>query len=177
MQKRFFVQLTAGERNCGMLRFSRVLLADALSRLNVAGYEFKGYSAHVCSVETFFHYNMEMLDMDKARALFDFEGRRIFTNRRDSLPTKYGKKAEIRNSIIADGCQIDGTVINSVICRNVRIRPGAIVKNSILQDDTVVDKNASLDCIIADRMVIISENRGMMGYKSYPVYIERGRVI
>jgi len=177
MQKRFFIQLTAGEKNCGMLRFSRTLLAGALERMNVMGYEFKGYSAHICSVETFYHYNMEMLDIDKRNALFDFEGRRISTNRRDSLPTKYGKQAEIQNSIVADGCQIDGTVINSVICRSVRIGTGAVVKNSILQDDTVVDKNASLDCVIADSMVIISENRGMMGYRTYPVYIERARVI
>jgi len=177
MHKRVFIQLTAGEKNCGMLRFSRTLLAEALERLSVMGYEFKGYSAHICSVETFYHYNMEMLDLEKRNALFDFEGRRISTNRRDSLPTKFGKQAEIRNSIVADGCQIDGTVINSVICRNVRIAAGAVVKNSILQDDTVVDKNASLDCIIADRMVIISENRGMMGYRTYPVYIERARVI
>ena len=177
MQKRFFIQLTAGEKNCGMLRFSRVILADALDRLNVMAYEFKGYSAHICSIETFFHYNMEMLDINKRNALFDLEGRRISTNRRDSLPTKYGKYAEISNSIISDGCQIEGTVIDSVISRNVRIGAGAVVKNCILQDDTIVGKNATLDCIISDRLVIISENRGMMGYRTYPVYIERSRVI
>ena len=177
MRKRFFIQLTAGEKNCGMLRFSGVLLAEALERLNVVAYEFKGYSAHICSIETFFHYNMDMLDIDKRNALFDFEGRRIFTNRRDSLPTKYGKHAEIKNSIIADGCQIEGAVSNSVICRNVRIGPGAVIKNCILQDDTLVGQDAVLDCVIADRSVVISENRSMTGYRTYPVYIERSRVI
>jgi glucose-1-phosphate adenylyltransferase len=152
MQKRYFIQLTAGERNCGMLRFSLVLLADAIKRLNVMGYEFRGYSAHICSVETFYHYNMEMLDIKNRNTLFDYESRRIFTNRRDSLPTKYGKQAQVENSIVADGCKIDGTVINSVICRNVRVGAGAVVKNSILQDDTVVDKNATLDYIITDRV-------------------------
>jgi len=177
MKKRIFIQLTAGERNCGMLRFSRVLLENALERLNVAAFEYKGYSAHICSVETFFHYNMEMLDIEKRNALFDFEGRRISTNRRDSLPTKYGKNAEIKNSIIADGCQIEGTVVNSVICRNVKIGAGAVIKNCILQDDTSVGKNATLDCIIADRSVVISEKRSMVGYRTYPVYIERARII
>jgi len=177
MHKRTFIQLTAGEKNCGMLRFSRVLLADALSRLNVASYEFKGYSAHICSVETFFHYNLDILDINNRNALFDFEGRQIFTNLRDSLPTKYGKNADIKNSIIADGCRIEGTVTDSAICRNVKIAAGAVVKNCVLQDDTIVEKNASLDCIITDRSVVISENRKMMGYRTYPVYIERGRVI
>jgi glucose-1-phosphate adenylyltransferase len=177
MRKGFFMQLTAGEKNCGMLRFSRVLLAGALERLNVMAYEFKGYSLHISSVETYFHYNMEMLETKNRNALFDYEGRRIFTNRRDSLPVKYGKKAEIKNSIIADGCQIDGTVIDSVICRNVRIREGAVVKNCILEDDVAVGVNSMLDYIIADRFVIVSEHRSMIGSSTYPVYIERARII
>jgi glucose-1-phosphate adenylyltransferase len=177
LSKRCFIQLTAGEKNCGMLRFSRVLLASALERLNVVAYEFKGYSAHICSVETFYHYNLDILDAEKRKLLFDFEGRQISTNSKDSLPAKYGKNSDIKNSFIADGCQIDGTVINSIICRNVKIATGAVVKNSVLQDDTIVDKDARLDCIIADRGVVISENRNMMGYSSYPVYIERKRVI
>jgi len=177
LPKKTFIQLIAGEKICGMLRFSKSILADALERLVVMPYEFRGYCAHISSVETYFHYNMEMLDIEKRNTLFDFEGRRIFTNRRDSLPTKYGKSAEIRNSLVADGCQIEGTLINSIVCRNVRISAGAVVKNCILQDGTIVEKNASLDCVITDRQVIISENRGMMGYRTYPVYIERGRVI
>jgi len=177
MPKKIFMRLTVGEKNCGMLRFSKAILADSLQRLNVRSFEFKGYCAHISSVETFFHYNMEMLDSDKRNALFDFEGRHISTNRRDSLPTRYGKNAEIKNSIVADGCKIEGTLINSVVCRNVRIGAGAVVKNCILQDGTIVDKGASLDCVITDRLVVISEKRSMAGYRTYPLYIEKARVI
>ena len=177
MQKKIFLQLVAGEKNCGMLRFSRTLLAEALGRLRVLAYEFKGYSAQICSVETFFQHNMEMLDSEKRNALFNFENRRIFTSRRDTLPTKYGQSAEITNSIIADGCQIEGTVINSVICRNVLIKPGAVVKDCILQGGTVVEKHAELGWIITDRSVIISENRKLIGANTYPAHIARERVI
>ena len=177
MHKKVFLGLMAGEKNCGMLRFTRVLIANALERLNVSAYEFRGYSAHISSIETFYDYNMEMLDTEKRNSLFDFEGRRIYTSRRDSLPTKYGRQAEIKNSLVSDGCQIDGTLINSIIGRNVRIGPGAVVRNCILQDDTLVEKRANLEYIIADRNVIISENRSMAGYRTYPVYIEMNRVI
>ena len=177
MHKKFFLQLMAGEKNCGMLRFSRELLAGALGRLKVVAYEFTGYSAQIFSVETFFKYNMEMLDHKKRNALFDFEGRRIFTTRRDSLPTKYGKSAVVENSITADGCQIEGTVINSIICRGVRIRPGAVVKNCILKDRTVVEKDAKLHWMITDRDVIISESRNMIGTDTYPVYIGPDRIV
>ena len=177
MRKKFFIQLTAGERNCGTLRFSRALVSGALERLDVMAYEFKGYSAQICSIETFFHYNMEMLDVDKRNALFECDGRRIFTNRRDSLPTKYGKLASIKNSIISDGCRIDGSVENCVLSRNVRIAEGAAVKNCILQESTVIEKDAELDWLITDREVIVSKNRSMMGISTYPVFIERSRIV
>ena len=177
MRKGYFIRLTAEEKNCGMLRFSRRLIADALDRLNVMAFEFKGYSVHISSLETYYQYNMEILEGSNRDALFDYEGRRILTSLRDSLPAKYGKNAEIKNSIVADGCQIDGTVINSVICRNVRVKEGAVVRNCILQDDTIVEKNAMLDCIVSDRSVIVKEHRSMMGSNTYPVYIERFRII
>ena len=177
MHKDLFIELTAGEKNCGMLRFSRVLVAGALGRLNVVAHEFRGYSAQICTVGTFFHYNMEMLDIEKRNALFDLEGRRIYTSRRDSLPTKYGKKAQIRNSIVAEGCQIDGEVTDSVIFRNVKVKAGAVVRNSILQESTVIEKDADLDYVIADRAVVISEQRRIAGYSTYPVYIENSRII
>jgi len=177
MPKEIFIELTAGEKNCGMLHFSKSLISGSLKKLNVQAYEFEGYAAHICSIGTFFHYNMDMLDTEKRHALFSVEGRQISTNRRDSLPAKYGKSAHISNSIVADGCQIEGTLINSVVCRNVRIAPGAVVKNCILQDGTTVEKNATLDYVITDRLVSISEDRNMMGHHTYPLYIEISRTI
>jgi len=176
MQKNVFLQLVAGEKNCGMLRFSKELLGNALRRLSVAPYEFTGYSAQICSVETYFKHSMEMLDPEKRNALFNFEDRLVYTSRRDTLPTKYGKTAKISNSIVADGCRIEGTVINSVLCRHVRVMPGAVVKNCVLQGG-VIEKDAKLEWIVTDRNVIISENRRLIGSSTYPVYIERDRII
>lgn len=177
MHKHVFLQLVTGVKYCGMLRFSRELLAPKVRGLKIIGYEFQGYSAQISSVETSFKHNMEMLDHEKRAALFDYEGRRIFTSRRDSLPTKYGKTATVQNAIVADGCQIEGTVRNSVICRSVRIGPGAVVENCILKDGTVVEKGAKLNWMITDRGVIVSENRNMLGSPTYPVYIETERII
>lgn len=177
MQKNVFLQLVNGVRQCGMLRFSCELLAHALHRLKVRAYEFTGYSARISSVETFFRHNMEMLDRKNRDALFDYEGRRILTSRRDSLPTKYGKEARVENSLVADGCQIEGTVINSVICRNVWVRPGAVVENCMLMSSTIVEKDAKLSWMAVDRNVIISRGRTMIGAPTHPVYIASERVI
>jgi len=176
MQKSVFLQLISGEKNCGMLRFSKEVLAGSLRRLQVAAYEYTGYSARICSLETFFRYNMDMLEPEKRKALFQDDGRRIYTSRRDTLPTKYGRNAEISNSIIADGCQIEGTVINSVLCRNVRVGPGAVVKNCIIQGGTI-EKDAELEWIVADRDVFVSEGRRLISTNTYPVYVGREQTI
>ena len=177
LPKQLFMQLVSNERNCGMLRFSRELLAGALKRLRVRAYLFEGYSAQVSSVETYFRHNMEMLDIESRRSLFNVEGRQILTSRRDSLPTKYGKSASVTNSLIADGCQIEGSVTNSVICRGVRIRPGAMVTNCIIHGGVVVEKGAVTGSLILDRKVIVSEGRRLLGSPNYPVYISPGRVV
>ena len=178
MHKKYFLQLAAREKNCGMLRFSTVLLANMLGRLKVNAFEFTGYSAQICSLGTYFHYNMEMLDMEKRSALFDYGGRRIFTSsREDSPPTKYGKKAEVTNSIIAEGCRIEGTVKNSIIFRNVVVNEDAVVENCILHDEVVIEKNAELNWVIADKDVIISENRSIIGSSTYPMYIEVEKIV
>ena len=172
-----FLRLTAEDKSCGINRFSRVHIAGALKDLRVMAFEFKGYSAQICSVDTFFHYNMEMLDVDKGSALFDFGGRRIFTSRRDSPPTKYGKSADIKRSIISDGCRIDGTVENSVLCRYVEVGPGATVNNCILQEGTVIGRDVQLNCIITDRGVVITKNPDMSNYSTHPAYIKRSKHI
>ncbi|MCL2588937.1 MAG: glucose-1-phosphate adenylyltransferase subunit GlgD [Oscillospiraceae bacterium] len=177
MPKNIFLQLVTGVKYCDMLRFSCECLAPALQRLYVKAYEFKGYSAQISSVESSFRHNMEMLELENRDALFDYEGRRIFTSRRDSLPTKYGKDAQVENAIVADGCQIEGRVINSIICRSVRIKPGAVVENCILSNSTVVEKDAKLSWMFTDRNVIVSRGRSLVGAPTYPVYIGPERVV
>lgn len=177
VKKTVLLRLLSRERFCDVTKFSCEVLAGALKAIKVMGWEFQGYTARICSLNTFFHYNMDMLNPALREPLFDSDGRRIHTKVYDSEPTKYGKDAYIRNSIIANGCEIDGTVENCVVFRNVRIMEGAVVRNSILQRNTVVGANAELNWIVTDKMVIISENRNLLGYKTHPVYIEKGKIV
>ncbi|MDR1193620.1 MAG: glucose-1-phosphate adenylyltransferase subunit GlgD [Peptococcaceae bacterium] len=177
LPKTTLLQLLARERFCDIIKFTREILAGALKSLKVIGYNFQGYSARIFSLDTFFYYNMDMLDSKKRNSLFFNQGRNIYTSGKDSLPTKYGANARITNSIVADGCQIDGAVENCVMFRNVRVKEGAVVKNSILQMGATVEKNAELDWIIADTSVIVTENRKLMGSQTYPVYISREKIV
>ena len=75
--------------------------------------------------------------------------------------------------IVADGCVIDGEVENCVLFRGVKIGKGAKVRNCVIMQDTVIGANSRLDYVVADKNVEIEENRTLMGYQTYPVYIAK----
>ena len=93
------------------------------------------------------------------------------------MPTTYLDNADVKNSLIADGCVIDGKVENSILFRNVTVEKGAVVKNSILMENCAVQKDASLQYAITDKDVTISENRKISGFITYPIVIVKGKTV
>ena len=83
----------------------------------------------------------------------------------------------MKNSIIADGCVIEGTVENSILFRSVKVGKGAVVRNSIVMEDGIIMENATLDYTITDKDVIIKDGRHLSGHESYPMVVVKGKVI
>ena len=79
--------------------------------------------------------------------------------------------------MIADDCVIEGTVINSVLFRGVKVEKGAVVKNSVLFSGTTVAKNASVNCIVTDKDVYVSSNVNLSGNENMPFYVQKGRKV
>ena len=139
--------------------------------MNFRIYEFDGFYATVGSMEEYFECNMKLLDSDVRKALFDIPERAIYTKVRNSPPTKYTSTACIKNSLIADGCEIEGTVENCIIFRDCRVEKGAVVKNSILMPHGFIAEDASVNYCIADKAVTVRSGKNLSGADSYPVYI------
>ena len=114
---------------------------------------------------------MRLLDDDNLDALFS--GNPIYTKIRDDNPTRYLDGASASNVLVADGCVIEGTVENSILFRGVKVSKGAVVKNSILMQDTVIGEDAEVDYLITDKQVEISAGKVVKGNDSYPVYIAK----
>ena len=79
--------------------------------------------------------------------------------------------------MIADECVIEGTVINSVLFRGVKVGRGAVVKDSVLFRGTTVNSGASLNCIVTDKDVTVSDGVVLSGNENMPFYIQKGRKI
>ena len=104
---------------------------------NFRVYKYDGYFACVSSLADYFRCSMEQITDNNARkSLFDVPNRPVYTKVRNSTPTYYSDTSSVKNSMIADGCVIEGTVENSIIFRGVKIGRGTVVRNSILLQDT-----------------------------------------
>lgn len=140
-------------------------------------YRFDGMYAEIDSLAHYFAANMSLLERGKRDGLFSVKDRPVYTKVRNSPPTKYGYGANVKNSLIADGCVIEGTVENSILFRGVRVRKGTVVRNSILLQDTTTGENVSLNCVISDKNVIIRDDVTLAGHKTMPFYISKGKMI
>lgn len=118
---------------------------------------------------------MDLLDEKHRHELFG--DRSVFTKIRDSVPTKYGACAVVKNSLIADGCLIEGTVENSVIFRGVKVARGSVVKNCILMQNTVLGENVTMNCMITDKDVVVRDMRVLSGSENHPFYVPKGTMI
>ena len=102
----------------------------------------------------------------------------VFSQRLETLlQQKYGNSAIVKNSMIADGCVIEGEVENSIIFRNVKVARGTIVKNSIIMQDSIIGENCIVNCIIADKKVVIRDRKILSGSENHPFYISKGEMI
>lgn len=144
--------------------------------LDIYGCEYKGYVEKIDSVGAFFKTNLELLDAEVRNSLFCV-GREIITKVHDEVPAEFLSNAKVKNSLVADGCIIDGVVENSIVFRNVRIEKGARVKNSILMQSTVIEEGAELDYCITDRFVNVSKNVRLHGAKAHPNVVPKGSKI
>ena len=119
---------------------------------------------------------MELLKTDKRNALFrkDFP---VYTKIGDNGPTKYGLESNIKNSLIADGCIIEGTVENCVLFRGVKVGKNTVVKNSVILQSTEIGDNCQIMSVITDKNVKISNEKVLTGSDTYPLFIGKNAQI
>ena len=119
---------------------------------------------------------MELLDSTVRGALF-CPDRPVYGKENDSPSSYIDPEGGCVNSLVADGCGIQGSVKNCVLFRNVRIEKGAVVENCILFKDTVVKRGAVLRGVITDKYVTVSENVTLMGHERYPIVVTKGATV
>ena len=176
MEKSMLENIIMDAMSHNKMSFRRDYLLENYRNVKIYGYEYTGFAATIGSMRAYYETNLALLEHSVARELFRSD-RPIHTKVRDEVPAKYETGASASNCLVADGCVIAGTVENSVIFRGVTIGKGAVVRDSVIMQGTVIGEGATLECVVCDKDVSINAGRSIMGFKTYPVYIEKGTIV
>lgn len=140
-------------------------------------YRYEGYFTKISSILDYYDHSMDLLDFNIRNELFNVKNRPIYTKVRNSPPTRYVEGSSVKNSLIADGCIIEGTVENSILFRGVKVNKNAVIKNSILMQDTLCGDRVELNCVITDKNVVIRDGRVLSGHESLPFVIGKNSIV
>lgn len=137
--------------------------------LKVMGYRMDGYYRKIASIKSYFHFNLDLLNYDVRKELFG--GQPIYTKIRNEVPALYRTGANVKNSLIADGCIIEGNVENCVLFRGVHVARGANLKNCIIMQDSNIEEFVEMENVILDKAVTVRAHGRMIGPVRYPIVV------
>jgi glucose-1-phosphate adenylyltransferase len=138
------------------LDFGRDVLPAILPTHRVMAYPFESYWADVGTLQAYWEANMALLGESPALDLHDPEWV-IHTRSEERPPAKIGPKAQVAGNLLSNGCIVEGIVERSIISPGAYISEGAVVRDSIIMNDTWIGPGAVLDRTIVDKEVHIAE--------------------
>ena len=172
LERETLIKLVKDATARGLIYFERDILAHNVNILNIHALEYTGYVAHVCDMKSYFDENLKLIDEKNLNALFPKQSP-VYTKIRDDNPTRYINGSRAKNIMAADGCVIEGDVENSILFRGVKIAKGAKVRNCVLMQGTSVEAGASLEYVITDKNVTVTEYKELKGNDAFPVYVAK----
>ena len=118
-------------------------------------YHFNGYWKDVGTISSLWEANMEIMDPETSGInLFD-ESWKIYSRNSGMTGHKIGSNAVVENSMITDGCRIDGHVKHSILFAGVKVEHGATVEDAVIMGGSVIHAGATVKhCIVAENAEI-----------------------
>jgi glucose-1-phosphate adenylyltransferase len=176
MRKELLLELVETSLAQGQDHLVRHAIMSRVDTLHIQSHLYEGYLGIVNTVSSYYQNSMQLLCPNVWRSLF-FEPGPIYTKVKDEPPARYAEGAKTSNSLIANGCIIEGTVVNSILFRGVHVRRGAVVRNSIVMQNGIIGENSSVDHVILDKDVTIERSRDLRGGASSPFLAIKRKVI
>lgn len=156
--------------------FDRDFITKNINKLNIFGFEQTGYCAVVSNMDSYYEASFDLLKADVRRELFCSDIP-VLTRVKTNAPALYGFNGKVKNSLIADGCVIDGEVKNCIIFRGVTVGEGAVLENCIIFQDSVIGAGSKLSYVITDKKVTVKEGQTLAGHSTYPFVIGKGQTV
>ncbi len=120
-------------------------------------YPFEGYWKDVGTIDSLWEANLDLLN-PKVNLQLDDPAWRIYSRTTGAPPHYVGVSADVENSIVSEGCEIDGKVDYSILFNNVTVEKGAVVRDSIVMPGTVIKSGAIVEYAMVAENCVIGEN-------------------
>lgn len=173
MKKELFIELINKAKSISSMYTLAQIVNAELDELDARGVSHRGYLASLTDFKSYYDANISLIDFKNAMNLFDEEWP-IYTRTNDSCPTQYYEMADVKSSVVSNGCTIEGTVESSVIGRGCTIQKGAVVKNSVLLPGSVIGKDVRIENQVVDKGAKIIHAKEVIAAPENPGYIRRG---
>ncbi len=176
MSKDLFVEIVESARKLSSAYSMSQMVTSKCDELDIRGVQHKGFFAAITDLKSYVDYNLALLDQNVANDLFKADWP-IYTKTTDAAPTQYYDNACVSGSYISNGCDIEGTVENSIIGRSVKICEGAVVKNSIILANAEIGPGVYVENQVVDKWARIIHSNKVVSEPGNPGYIERDDII
>lgn len=176
MKKELFLDLIRKARKISSMYSLVDIVNHSCQDLDIRGISHRGFFAAISDFKSYFDANIALIDAKVAGSLFD-ENWPIYTRTNDSCPTRYFDSADVKSSVVSNGCHVEGRIENSVIGRGCTIKKGAVVRNCVLLPDSVVGENVHIEGQVVDKKATIEHMKEIIAPMEAPAYIKKEDVI
>ncbi len=156
----------------GRFDFVKDVLIRYKNMKRIYGYKVQEYWSNIATVEDYYRTNMDFLKAE-IRDYFFRQYPDVYSKVDDLPPAKYNTGAKIKNSLIASGCIVNGTVEDSVIFKSAYIGNNCYIKNSIILNDVYIGDNTHIENCIVESRDTIRANSYYVGTDSIKIVIEK----
>ena len=176
MRKDLLIELIHKARKLSSLYALSDIVNISCKELDVRAAAHRGYFASITDFKGYYDANMSLIDYKSASSLFS-EDWPIYTKTNDSCPTQYFETADVRTSVISNGCLIEGTIENSVIGRGCVIKEGAVVKNSVILPGVTIGNGVHLENQVVDKHAKVIHIKDLIAPPEEPGYVRREDIL
>jgi glucose-1-phosphate adenylyltransferase len=176
IDKTLMVSLVDASIMRGGSDFVRDVLISNLKKLTVKAFKYEQPSFKIDTLEGYFKASMAFLDTKTRQSLLEGSGP-VYTKVKDEVPARYSKDSVVSNSLVTDGCVVEGSVENSILFRGVQVAKGAALKNCVIMQECQIQSNAVLENVILDKKCTILRGRRLVGTQNYPMVVSKGSTI
>lgn len=173
MKKELFIDLVHKAKKTSSMYTLTDIVNASCEELDIRGVSHRGYFASITDFKSYYDANISLIDFKTARNLFDNEWP-IYTRTNDSCPTQYFDDANVKNSVVSNGCLIEGTIENSIIGRGCVIKKGSVIKNSVILPAATIGEGVHIENHVVDKHAKIIHAKELTADPEHPGYVRRG---